>query len=201
MRGYLLRPLRRQPLWSSLRALGNSTTVKLTIFIPIIGYLVLLNENVLHYLQLSEQIFGTNSGSALHPSWRILFLYFGLCLIAFASSLHQLFCPSVIKRFASSTDFISFTYPHLTDTEFRLVDEELRQELRQPLPPILEKNERSEVLTLFFITKNTCRAWARWSAFILYVLGFGVLSIPTLNVFYRVAVVTLATIHESLSGQ
>jgi hypothetical protein len=44
--------------------------------------------------------------------------------------------------------------------------------------------------------KNTCRAWLRWAATILYVLGFLVLSIPTLNVFYRVAVVAFAMVRQ-----
>jgi hypothetical protein len=199
--GYSLPPLRPQPLWTSLRALGNSPAIKLTIFIPIIGYLILLNEHVLHYLELSQRIFGneTQEGhtSAAPVSWRLLFLYFGLCLIAAASALHQLFCPTIIKRYASVSDFVSSAYPHLTDTGYEALCEELRQTTK--VVHAERGEERRGHLALFFVLKNTCRPWARWPALILYVFGFGVLSIPTLNVFYRVAVVAFAMVHQSFS--
>ena len=111
--GYSLSAMRLQPLWTSLRELGNSNAVKLTILMPIIGYLILLNEQALHYLELSHRIFGIEAqeGNTLAApvSWRLLFLYFGLCLVAIASALHQLFCPTITKRYASASDFVSST--------------------------------------------------------------------------------------------
>ena len=37
----------KRPKWSWLRAIGNSSSIKMTIFIPAIGYLVLFNQNLM----------------------------------------------------------------------------------------------------------------------------------------------------------
>src|SRR6185436_14747449 len=62
--------------WQTLRGLGNSTAVKLTIFIPIIGYLVIFNETVVKYIDLSQRFLGQSSET--YNEWRLIFVYFGL---------------------------------------------------------------------------------------------------------------------------
>jgi len=64
--------------------------VKLTIAIPLVGYSIIFNESLLHYLDLSRELFGqphTSGASAAHVSWRLLVLYFGLCFIAAGAAL------------------------------------------------------------------------------------------------------------------
>ena len=51
--------------WRLLRSIGNSRAAKLTILIPLIGYLILLNDTVIKHLELSEEVFGAPSGAKL----------------------------------------------------------------------------------------------------------------------------------------
>src|ERR1700739_3748651 len=100
--------------WTILRGVGNSNLVKLTIVIPLVGYLILFNENLLHYIQLSRTLFGvdqvsraeTTDVSAAHVPLRLSSLYFGLCLIAVGSIIHQWFAPEEIKKYGSAPEYI-----------------------------------------------------------------------------------------------
>jgi hypothetical protein len=96
--------------WTKLREIGNSPAVKLTIAIPLVGYLILFNESVLHYLDLSRELFGqprTAGESGAHVSWRLLVLYFGLCFIAVGAALYAWHCPDEIKSYRLPSDYLS----------------------------------------------------------------------------------------------
>ena len=45
------------PKWSLLRTVGNLTAVRLTVLIPLVGYLIIFNENVVKYLDLAKEFF------------------------------------------------------------------------------------------------------------------------------------------------
>src|SRR5260370_41669929 len=49
--------------WRLLRSIGNSKAAKLTILIPLVGYLILLNDTVIKHLELSEEGFRAPSGA------------------------------------------------------------------------------------------------------------------------------------------
>jgi hypothetical protein len=53
---------------------------KATVFIPLIGYMVIFNTKVLPVFQLSKYIFG-NQNNQTYVSWRLLAIYFGLCFL------------------------------------------------------------------------------------------------------------------------
>ena len=40
------------PTWSDLRGVGNSTAVRASIIVPVIGYLIILNSALADYLKL-----------------------------------------------------------------------------------------------------------------------------------------------------
>jgi hypothetical protein len=67
-------PQLRAVPWSRLRSLGNSQAVKLTIFIPIIGYLVVFNEYLIKYL-IYQKRFLVGRLSARPMSLGVWFLY------------------------------------------------------------------------------------------------------------------------------
>jgi hypothetical protein len=113
-------PTFRFALWSRLRTIGNSSAVKMTVLIPLIGYFIVFNENVLQYLELSRSIFGRSEHiqgmeAAAHVSWRLLFTYFALCFLAIGSTIYQFACPGNIKQFGTPTDYIAATRPHMGD--------------------------------------------------------------------------------------
>lgn len=49
-----------------------------------------------------------------------------------------------------------------------------------------------DVLELHFLVLNGSRAEVRWCELVLYVLGFAILAVPTVNVFYRVVGLLIA---------
>ena len=69
------------PKWTLLRTVGNLTVIRLTVFIPLIGYLIIFNDVLLKNLELAKEFAGLPpiSGSTLSP--RLLLIYFGLCAV------------------------------------------------------------------------------------------------------------------------
>ncbi|MER9797511.1 hypothetical protein NKJ36_10235 [Mesorhizobium sp. M0142] len=100
--------------WQTLRSVGSSKIVSLTIAIPFIGYLIIFNDYFIDYAQIARQlvIFQGGDNSANPDIQReislsnLYFLYFGLVLTGLASIGFALFCPSEIKRSSSVNDFI-----------------------------------------------------------------------------------------------
>jgi hypothetical protein len=157
---------RKLPLWSNLRAVGNNPATKMTVFIPLIGYMIIFNANILPYLQLASEIFGTPP-----HLWRLYLIYFGLCSLALGSISYQFWCPPDIKRFASALDYV-------TATKNANVGSPLNRELEERLGwPVSEGHYRA---------LNEGRVRARIFTLVFYSLGFFVLSIPSINVFARV---------------
>jgi len=118
--------LRKFLPWTRLRSLSNSTAVKLTVFIPLIGYIVLFNSYVVDYLALSRHLF--SSGDTIsNISWRLIFIYFGLIFLAIGSAIYQFFCPVEIKQFATSADYIAATWPHMGDLMRGRLESDLKQ--------------------------------------------------------------------------
>lgn len=118
----------REFCWINLRSLGNSPSVKLTIFIPIVGYFIIFNNYLLPYLDLAHDVFGKpkpNNNYSTLISWRIQFLYYGLWLLAIGSTIYQVFCPREIKRFESSIDYISHMFGNRKTTEFQQIKENI----------------------------------------------------------------------------
>lgn len=92
------------PSWRLLRTIGNSRAAKLTILIPLVGYIVLLNDTVIRNLELSEQIFGVPTGATLT---KLLLIYCGLVCVAIASAIFAIWCPLEVKRYASVEEYVA----------------------------------------------------------------------------------------------
>ena len=219
MRRYLAKAMNRldRP-WSKLRGLVNSNAVKMTIFIPVVGYLLLLDEKLLHLVELSHDMFGKPEGRPFAVEhWRLLFVYFGLTAIAMASLIHQLCCPWQIKRFAATEDYIAEFHPHMAGVRFREMCRELSGlteygELEKKYAAMREvagkiatspsdlhdkleserRNHERNVMDLHLRTLDKSRPWARRLSLALYTIGFAVLAIPTANVFAKVTVLALS---------
>jgi hypothetical protein len=92
--------IERLSSWSRLRSIGNSAPARATIVIPLVGYLIIFNEQVLSYLTLSPEIFGKSVGI----STKLLNIYFGLCFVAIASFLFAWFCPLQIRKYGAPVE-------------------------------------------------------------------------------------------------
>jgi hypothetical protein len=200
--------------WSNLRAIGNSSAVKMTIFIPLIGYMVIFNEKILSYIQLSEHIFGKEglNGASANVTWRLIWIYFGLSFLAAGSVIYQFFCPNEVKRFATSIDYVAAARSNIGEFSLEQIENRLVREL-ESLPEVAAVHGFSEgrnaewgekaarerelakgectVLDTNFRKLNESRLAARISVFILYLVGLLFLSVPAIEVFSKVAKVAI----------
>lgn len=95
--------------WSTLSGLGNAKVARLTIFMPIIGYLIVFNGNLATWIAPNLP-----TGSAGFPTvWdrlfeqNLVFLYFGLLTLGIAVSLFTVFAPQQVRRFPFVEDYLT----------------------------------------------------------------------------------------------
>jgi hypothetical protein len=204
--------------WSRLRSLGNLTIVRLTILIPFIGYFVLFNDKLSKYLILSEEIFGIPNSLV---SWRTIFFYFGLCVVAIGSAVYQLRCPAIIKQFSDEPHYVAATLPHSGELTLRAIDAEIvgaDEQSRDQLSKIkalfdqrhgqirlmdasphqeyeyerrLLEDHNKDLLALNYDRLDRSRPVCRAISFAAYGVGFLILSAPTGDVFVRVGCVAV----------
>lgn len=95
--------------WSSLSSIGNSHIAKLTILMPIIGYLILFNENVVELLRTVIPLNGFQGDKGileyLH-SKGLYFLYFGLLIFGVGVAIYNINVPRQIKKFPYVEEYI-----------------------------------------------------------------------------------------------
>jgi hypothetical protein len=108
----------------------------------------------------------------------IVFYLFWPVLSRLGVDYLSVWCPPEIKRFASALDYVTATKNANVGSPFKRELEE-----RTGLP-VSESNYRA---------LNEGRVWARLFALVFYSLGFILLSIPSINVFARVAYSLWAT--------
>jgi hypothetical protein len=196
---------RLRPRWHALRALGNSTAAKLTILIPLIGYLVLLNEKVVGYLQLSESIFGqTATAGSIN---KLLTIYIGLVCVALASAIFALCCSLEVKKYASAEEYIAGEERLMSDRAQGILEVRLKRGDRiarttlqayqeynstRPTPDSLEELRRRGErffrieMNLFYEMQDRSQPIARWLTAVFYVIGLIALLFPSVSVFVRV---------------
>jgi len=108
------------PKWELLRLVGNSYAVKLTVLVPFIGYLLLFNDTLVKFFALQILTEGkTESAPEQINLLNLRLLYFGLLFVGVGSILYLMFCPSVIKSHAGSTDFVRAELEHATYKHIR----------------------------------------------------------------------------------
>jgi len=194
--------------WRLLRTVGNSRAAKLTVLIPLVGYLILLNDDVVAHLTLSKNVFGDAVDATLT---RLLAIYAGLVFIAVASVVFAIWCPREVKRYGSPEEYVAGDEPSMSDKQIAILERQLeigddiaRNESAEygafffgrPTTDLEELRRNGQKLhrirmNLFYEMKDRSYPIVRWTAAILYFAGFGFLSVPSALVFYRVMKVLL----------
>ncbi|NMG39840.1 hypothetical protein GRZ55_11350 [Chelativorans sp. ZYF759] len=173
--------------WHNLSALGTSPAVRVSVLMPVAGYLLLLNEQ---FVELAGQISEDFQLIITDVPWRLLLLFYGSFLVGFATILFGMFCPYVPKRYRSAVDFVAHEQTFFTISSHKTYLIETFEEIYEPLPGGLKKDHvlqganriRSvseiEQLTLYWHVRNMqSPAWRR-AIRILYDVGFFILAIP-----------------------
>lgn len=100
--------------WSTIRRIGQSRLLALTIVVPFLGSLLLFNQSVVDILTLSPDVVrrwlhlpADDLKTAAHALTlsRLYFVYFGLTFLGIGSALFVLACPVDIKNYASVIDY------------------------------------------------------------------------------------------------
>jgi len=189
------------PLWVRLRFVSNSTAAKATIVVPLIGYLIIFNETIAQFLNLARSVEAHNGAEV---SYRLILIYLGLCAISVGVLIYGSFCPDEVKQYPSASAYVLGDGPSLRGYVINNIgkllemsaqrptlaasSDELQEKSRRGLPIADEDYERYriEVLHLHFEYLNESHPLARKFCFGFYVLGFGLLAIPSAIVFWRV---------------
>jgi hypothetical protein len=195
------------PKWTRLREIGNSSATKMTILIPLVGYLIIFNQNVVGLLTLSRELVGMPAHQ--EPSTRLLCMYFGLCLIAVGSIVYNVLCPSIVKRYTSAPEFIGNELAHVSTLftvenislellaspykeDYARIRFDLNSSISKYMPEgiddiatvqrrkdlLFEANKNT--LTLYYDFLNLKYPWARATASVLFASGLTLLALPSL---------------------
>ncbi len=62
--------------WHKRRSVGHSPIVRASLFMPVVGYLILLNKHTADLVKLDPRLQPLSEG---HP-WRLVLLYYGFVL-------------------------------------------------------------------------------------------------------------------------
>jgi hypothetical protein len=206
------------PEWSALRGFGNSPPAKLTILIPLIGYLIIFNDKIVPFLELSQQITGASSDYGASISPRLLSIYFGLCLIAVGTAIYSMRCPTEVKYYGSSAAYVGGDGPSLGDFAMEEIEKVLREskyqaeyrKIRERYEPndvpdlklITDDQKRqidNGVLHLYFRCLNNSHRTMRWLTLLCYGFGTACLLIASIDVFIRVTAILLCRVIVALA--
>ena len=144
--------------WTDLRGISNSSAAKSTILIPLVGYLIVFNQNVLPWLQLARQLGGGVTQDHISP--RILWLYIALCAIALGTLIYAWRCPPEVKKYGDYKDYANGDGPAMTS---RTLDE-IQTLLDNTGYDAFGKPESNDVLNVYFDYLNSLHPVSRLGA-------------------------------------
>ncbi|KFK53452.1 hypothetical protein NOK75_00755 [Vibrio parahaemolyticus] len=191
------------PNWPSLRLLGQSNAVKMTMLIPFLGYLILFNDKVISFINTAFEAVGL-SGGGLSSEANLYFIYFGLTILGVATLLFQVFCPALIKEYSSVRVYVESNVEYMTSHRLRSLCTHM--ERLSGKSHVVIDNAKKSLAISESSSKNVLRepyvdvlqhfwnvsAWdktpARIGIVTLYGIGFILLTIPSVKMFARVLV-------------
>jgi hypothetical protein len=205
---------KRIPKWSTLRPVGKSFAVRLTVLIPLIGYFIIFNDAVVGKLKLIEEIAGidpSNYGQSVPP--RLFQVYFGLCALGFGAAIYSFLCPPQVSYYGTAAAYVGGDGSSIGDFAFEEIENTLKQSrvqqefkrIRERYTPPETSEQKAEinkgVLNLYFTYLDTGQPCWRAAATFFYTLGFLSLGLSSIKVFWRVLVtlIHVASTHGLLS--
>ncbi|MCA1415281.1 hypothetical protein I6F30_29740 [Bradyrhizobium sp. NBAIM20] len=189
--------------WSRLRAIGKSPAAKMTVLLPLIGYLIIFNKSVAEFLHLVSELAGGSEKQLMSVSPKLMLVYLGTCGIAMGQVLYGVFCPSEVKAYGHETPYVADAEKVTKDFGYEKLEAALRESAYNPeyqrmrdryekspfARPITEDQKaiiNNGVLHLHFRLLNNRWLAARWATAVFYFCGLVCLMVPSLGVFVRV---------------
>ncbi|MDC9514989.1 hypothetical protein PSH47_10940 [Pseudoalteromonas sp. CST5] len=204
------------PAWVNIRTIGRSKIMTLTIFIPVIGYMIIFNEQLIHLFELSENLFSsitvTNATQedvvSEDSKTRLFYFYFGFTFLGLGSLLFQVFCPNLIKEHGSDREFIKEELSLMTIKRVKSILDFLHNKVPEKNDELvklqndisfstsgisnddMDKRYKSATINLMLMQwqyENWSSKNARRFINFFYSIGFLILAIPSIEMFYKVA--------------
>lgn len=186
-----------QSRWSTLRGLGNLPIAKATMAVPVIGYFLLFNEEIVNFLSLHTDFC---EPARCGPSLRLVLLYIGCCWIALGAALYSMSCPKLIKKYDSAAAFFEaestyFSQPRNLDYLLQLIKQKTEaQPLAHNAPEFnysgqrhnVERNSLADPMGELYRLLNISRPWIRLASLISYYVGISLLIVPTVMTVFQV---------------
>lgn len=94
--------------WSTLAKVGSLPVIRLTVLVPLVGIVLLFNEQVVTLLSLSQAFLkdiGVSEGSDFSIN-NLYFTYFGLCFLGVGSVVFAFCCPEDINGSGKLMDYV-----------------------------------------------------------------------------------------------
>ncbi len=181
--------------WSSLSAISNSQAARMTVLIPLVGYLVIFNEKAAGFLKLIPVL--SPSDALYEVSPRLLLFYLGLCSIAVGVALYSWRCPPAIKGFSTAANYIikmqgTVSGPSLREIEVSVASDPAMADEWEALRIVQTKTLTPtdtyirSLLYLHFKSLDRSRPFSTYANAFAYAWGFYLLLVPSLQVFARV---------------
>jgi hypothetical protein len=180
--------------------------------IPLVGYLIIFNDQITGNSKLFHDLF--DNPPAI--SFRLLSMYFGLCFVAFSSSLFALRCPLEIKKYASAEEFIATEEPFIGEIKREIIINTVKRNIDElrvssytnkgelmlnygfahtgPTAPESREEKATRKasdlrfeMEIYYAILDQDYCVSRQVTGVSYVIGFVFLLCPAISVFLRVA--------------
>jgi cytochrome b561 len=182
-------PRRRALTWTQLRTIGHLPLMKATIFVPLIGYLIIFNETIAEYLHLVWE----KDATPPVPT-NLLLVYFGLVCLSVGSVLYALFCDRRIDQYGSAEAYIGGDGPNISAVTLGFFENEvtgagydLQAWQEDGISPVGKVDSKKDILWCMYDKWDAAFPIARAVTTVFYIVGFVILLIPSLRVFWEVS--------------
>jgi hypothetical protein len=157
--------------WMELRALGNSRAVQASVLFPVVGYLILFNDQVSTFLSISRLENAQPTLGVLGWAWshKLHFIYFGLMSLGLGSFIYSFRCPFIIKKHGDFADYVRIDGPSISD--------ETAYEYRQILG--IPAQSKADILHHWYAQHSAQRPFSRIAVTILFAVGLALLAVPS----------------------
>ena len=208
------------PSWFGLRMVGRSPLSRLTIFMPVVGYLILFSESTSGLFVVASEFFPGESDGASAAAWsnvNLYFLYIGLLVFSIATILYGIRCPDIIKAYSDRYQFLEKEARYCVRDTIERKQLRLKNKFSVNIEGPYSEDEQSvgdrvrnyqtrgdqgswykansnlvlRVLHSEYDEENQSLPISRWVVFLLYLAAVLFLAIPIIRTTWRVALALL----------
>ena len=187
--------------WFSLSAVGETAWVKASVVMPIFGYLIVLNAELLQYAEIDSRF----RILASENPWRLLCIYFGSMFVGIGSGIYQACRPDTTK-YGSAAGFYNVMrdFAQSPSVGIRFAEIVLNSKSSEGMAGLRSRDRVDEISKAIisvslvsyadvsalcgFIAQNDDRSkrWAARSCRAMFDVGFVLLTIPAFLTFLGV---------------